>query len=46
MRHLEAVISQALSSLHIFLDSLIFKNTRGNAIYIGKSFVGASQMRE
>ena len=37
MRHLEAVISQTLSSLHILLDSLIFKNTKGNAIYIGKA---------
>lgn len=33
-------------SLHMLLDSLIFKNIKGNAIYIGKSFVGASQMRE
>ena len=37
MRHLEAVISQTRSSLHILLDSLIFKNTKGNAIYIGKA---------
>ena len=46
MKHLEALISKAPSSLHILSDPLIFKNAKGNAVSVGKGFVGASQMRE
>lgn len=46
MRRSEAVISKAHSSWPSFLDPLNFKNTKGNAISIGKGFVGTSQMCE